>query len=679
MKIFRLALPILIAGGLAAQTAETIPYRAVLSNTNEVPPPATAATGAATILLHIVRDAAGKIVSGSVDANVSYKFPGPVTITGMHIHGGPAGANAGIVLPFAITRTDDSTGAGALPPVQTQFPSTAVSLDTINGILADPGQYYFNIHTTESPGGAMRGQLQRAEMVVRIGLMKPENETPPISGQTWSGLSTVTALITRDSTGAPTSARVTFDGAYSGFPDGTTFTGYHIHLGGAGAAGPVTINTGLRNLAATEGGGTLHYDVEADVSQKAVVDTLNALVSHPWDTYINIHTSVAPGGAVRSQLMATDHVRFPVLMLPSNEVPAITSDASAAAVIGVYTVRNPDGSVAAGTVVFDTNPRLPSGSTITAMHIHDQVAGQNGPVTIDSGLASSPLLTSDGSGNVYRVAQVRTATALASLNSLVVNPERHYVNMHTSANPGGAIRSQLADAVTSNPLITYVESAVQDPRITTVAPGELVFIAGQNLAKVPGDLSGFNGLTAFPGALNGIGVTIGGVRAPIQSVAPDRVFAQVPFEVAVGSAPVVVTNGNGSSPAFNVTVAPVAPAIFNYDYGAVAYRLSDFSLVSPGNPAGAGEMIAVFATGLGQTAPVQQTGNATPDGMFVHTAVSANIGGKQAESVQAVSAPGFVGVSLVLLTIPQGLPAGNATFQLQMGSTSSNISSISIR
>ena len=37
-------------------------------------------------------------------------------------------------------------------------------------MLTDPSGFYVNMHTTDNPGGVIRGQLQRAEMVVLMGL-----------------------------------------------------------------------------------------------------------------------------------------------------------------------------------------------------------------------------------------------------------------------------------------------------------------------------------------------------------------------------------------------------------------------------------------------------------------------------------------------------------------------------
>ena len=74
---------------LAAQTVESVPFRAELSTRNEVPAITDlTASGAATIWVHALRDASGQVVSGSVDFEVRYSFPGEVTINGMHIHRG---------------------------------------------------------------------------------------------------------------------------------------------------------------------------------------------------------------------------------------------------------------------------------------------------------------------------------------------------------------------------------------------------------------------------------------------------------------------------------------------------------------------------------------------------------------------------------------------------------------
>ena len=87
---------------------------------------------------------------------------------------------------------------------------------------------------------------------------------------------------------------------------------------------------------------------------------------------------------MRSQLFRTDKMVYQTTLSPANENPAVNIAASAPAAITLRTVRNADGSVAGGVVIFDVNPRFPAGTTFTGMHIHDGAADKNGPVTIDT-------------------------------------------------------------------------------------------------------------------------------------------------------------------------------------------------------------------------------------------------------------------------------------------------------
>ena len=64
-----------------------------------------------------------------------------------HIHEAPAGVNGPVVVPL-----------GSLS-LGTTFGCVPAESRTIAGIIADPTGYYVNVHNTEFPGGALRGQL----------------------------------------------------------------------------------------------------------------------------------------------------------------------------------------------------------------------------------------------------------------------------------------------------------------------------------------------------------------------------------------------------------------------------------------------------------------------------------------------------------------------------------------
>ena len=98
----------------------------------------------------------------------------PVSITGWHIHGsnGPPGVNASILV-------DLDNLAGLLVPNGTLSGGPiAADSDNIDAILADPGDFYLNLHTSDNfggffagfPDGAIRGQVPEPSTFVLLGL-----------------------------------------------------------------------------------------------------------------------------------------------------------------------------------------------------------------------------------------------------------------------------------------------------------------------------------------------------------------------------------------------------------------------------------------------------------------------------------------------------------------------------
>ncbi|MEO7143294.1 MAG: CHRD domain-containing protein, partial [Bryobacteraceae bacterium] len=430
------------------------------------------------------------------------------------------------------------------------------------------------------------------------------------------------------------------------------------------------------------GAGNLHLVAEVNIAQQPILDTLNGLFAAPQNYYINIHTNVNGGGAIRAQLQNTDRMTFQMNLLPSNETPPVTGFAgSAPSAVGIHTMRNADGTVAAGAVVFDANPRFPAGSQITAMHIHDGPAGQAGPITIDSRLAMFPVLAAgSGSGNIYRITTANTPAAIKTLNDIVLNPENHYLNIHTADHGSGAARSQLAAANIARPNVTFAETAVLDPSRTALAPGSLASIFGSNLAKAAADLSGFSGLTSLPPSLNGASVTIDGVNAPVIYVSPGQLNIQVPVRIAQGPHPLVATNSNGAGAAFMVTIADAAPVIFYDTVGGLVIKNSDYSLVRPANPATAGDVLIVYVTGLGVTVPPLSTGLLVPTDTFYDTVpVTATVGGQSAGVLYSIASPGFAGLYQVAIQIPLGSAGGNQPLALSIGNAASNRVNIAIQ
>jgi hypothetical protein len=68
--------------------------------------------------------------------------------TGAHIHEGGPGVAGGVVVPLT---APDATGMAS--------GCAHADAGLIGRIGANPGGFYVNVHTTDHPGGAIRGQL----------------------------------------------------------------------------------------------------------------------------------------------------------------------------------------------------------------------------------------------------------------------------------------------------------------------------------------------------------------------------------------------------------------------------------------------------------------------------------------------------------------------------------------
>lgn len=448
-RLFGLCL--LAAVSLSAQTAETYRYRAVLTSTNEVPVVAIDATGKADIRIHVMRNAAGDIVSGSVDFIVNHNIPGPAGVVGLHIHRGGIGVNGPVVINTGIAPAAplmSETGRGTIVR-QAQVAANDVNgIAALKDILTNRTGFYVNLHTLDFSGGIMRGQLEYTEYNSLVVNMSPANENPAIPNTVAAGAAAVTIYRTFDINGEVSSGQAVFELDYN-LGQQYTLTGFHIHRGVAGVNGPVVIDSGINatnNILTTENGrGTLVYNLEIPINETNKI-LLSDLFENPSSFYLNLHTTVNPGGFIRGQLQTTELTTYDVVMSPANENPPIAGlNAAGVGKVYLYTGKNADGVINAANFIFDVNYRFPDAAEFTGFHIHEGAAGVNGPVRINTGIDGgvNVVPTTTGFGNLFRPIRVADATGLGYVNAILKDPAGWYINLHTRVNPGGAIRAQL--------------------------------------------------------------------------------------------------------------------------------------------------------------------------------------------------------------------------------------------
>jgi hypothetical protein len=453
-----------LSGLMRGQLQRTsLTFRPILHPLFENPPLTELnAEGSALVEVRVNRDVNNAITSGTVLFDVDYRFPGPVTLTGLHIHAAAAGVNGGIVIGTDLNTTTNSitnpTGRGTVFRIVNIDGTVPAALAALNGLMNDPSQYYINLHTSVNGGGAMRGQLAD-NLYVFFNQMTGAEENPPVVTNA-IGNSITYVRFDRDSAGTIVSGAVSFNINFNmGGP--VTFTGLHIHNGNIGVNGGVMIDTGItgtNTVTDDDGVGFISREVNIDASTRngQSLDALRGLVENPEAYYVNLHTTTNLGGMIRAQLERETY-RFKTNMTPANEVPPINSTALGTGWLTIVVSRDGNsGAINGGTTTFDVNHTLGAPATITGLHIHIGAAGGNGPVRIDTGITqASPLESATGNGNITRtvITPATDTNGIAALNSIASNPAGLYVNLHTSTNLGGLIRSQLL------PTISFVAQA----------------------------------------------------------------------------------------------------------------------------------------------------------------------------------------------------------------------------
>lgn len=129
----------------------------------------------------------------------------------------------------------------------------------------------------------------------------PANEVPVVTNAeaSGSGTVTITMAVTRDSAQGITNATASFVVNLSGFPNGTTLTGAHIHQAGPGVTAGVIVNTGLANGEIVMASGSSSF-TKSGIN--VPVDTANNLISGASGFYFNVHSTTNTGGVARGQL-----------------------------------------------------------------------------------------------------------------------------------------------------------------------------------------------------------------------------------------------------------------------------------------------------------------------------------------------------------------------------------------
>jgi uncharacterized protein (TIGR03437 family) len=222
----------------------------------------------------------------------------------------------------------------------------------------------------------------------------------------------------------------------------------------------------------------------------------------------------------------------------------------------------------------------------------------------------------------------------------------------------------------------------------TVAPGSYVSIFGSNMVEAD-LLSNANGDGAswlpLPMAIDGVNVSFdvpsAGISVPgnLIFVSPGQINVQVPWELqGQSSAQVKVTMDEMYGyPVFgNVVTVPLtacAPAFYVGGGTIAAEDAITGAQILASNPAQPGEILSLYANGLGPVTNQPASGAPAPGGpnlASTTTPLVVTIGGQQVTPSFSGLAPGYPGLYQLNVTVPAGL-TGNQNVAVSIGGQTS--------
>jgi uncharacterized protein (TIGR03437 family) len=319
---------------------------------------------------------------------------------------------------------------------------------------------------------------------------------------------------------------------------------------------------------------------------------------------------------------------------PSQLVPAIT------------TLGQSFGVPAAWPVALKVEVRDDCGDVLDTGTVNASFSNGDPPLSLQSiqgGLWNTTWVSGHNSGPV-------TLTVTAN------DPARHLIGAREVT--GGLGDSSQA------PVLNAAVSAASFAANTPLAPGSIISLFGVDMANGTASASS----APLGGTLAGATVVMAGNVLPMIFSSNGQINAVVPAGININTShQILVQRDVTLSVPISVDVAPSEPAIFSYPFpgdppnqGAMVNAVT-YAVAHPATPVTAGDVLAIFCTGLGAVDPAVPDGAAAPGSPLAKTVANpiVTIGGKFAPVAFSGLAPGFVGLYQVDAMVPNGVTPGN--------------------
>jgi uncharacterized protein (TIGR03437 family) len=205
------------------------------------------------------------------------------------------------------------------------------------------------------------------------------------------------------------------------------------------------------------------------------------------------------------------------------------------------------------------------------------------------------------------------------------------------------------------------------------APNTIVSIYGTHLSYNTAGIMQNAG--RLPTTLGGVSVYFGLTQANLFFVSPGQINVLVPYDFQPGTKTITVVREGTSGPPVSLALTETAPGLFQLTSNTIIATHADGSVITPDLPADAGEVIVIYAVGLGRTVPDLTSGTVPTGARAILRAadlvvVLNNAALAPGSILYAGVTPGFAGLYQINARLPDPLPP-NPEVRVWIGSQAS--------
>jgi uncharacterized protein (TIGR03437 family) len=425
--------------------------------------------------------------------------------------------------------------------------------------------------------------------------------------------------------------------------------------------------------------------------------TITVTVQVGGDVPGNLVFYLAPGGSTSASFTVGDDATYKlsagtswltVTSAKSQGVTTLTVQAKASSSMtakaydGTVTISGskfaPDNKTVSVVLNVTTAPIARPSSSAVSFTIPQSANQQSTPVAITNAgqgtLTVSGVTASAANGGAWLTADSVTGGVSITANPAGLTPDTYSGTVTVSSNAanGKVVISVELTVVAQGPPLAFAGGAVNNGTFANgepLAQGDIVAVFGSQFTY--GDAQGATSLP-LQTKINGVQVLVNGVAAPLFYVGAGQINFEVPIDTATGNGTIQIVRNGTAGNLISVEINARVPRFIVYGggYGVVTESNGATLTGTPSTqPLKAGDVIVIYAIGLGPTTPPVPSGTASPGspGLATVPGTTKVCFGSETPFYQAPCAtasftgltPDAVALYQITATVPEGLTSAN--------------------